>query len=136
MNRLIVAREKPKQIVYQNYALKNQHATQPVGELNLSSKRKQQKTGYREGFLFCGLILCLIIIGVSLISQYSRVLAVNYKIHRVSREISQLREEQEHLLIEVKRLSSLERIEEIAKNDLGLQYPEEKQWLFISARGD
>ncbi len=85
--------------------------------------------------LIC-LIFCLIIIGVGLISQYSQVVAVNYQIQQTSKELDALQEERQHLQIEVKRLSSLERIEAIAKNELGLQYPENRQWLLISSVED
>lgn len=135
MNKLLVAKEKPKQIAFQNYNFRNKHVPPSTREFELPAKRKRKQSGYREGLLFCGLIFCLIIISVSLISQYSRVLAVNFKINQVGREISQLKEEQEHLTIEVKRLASLDRIETIARDDLGLQYSKDKQWL-VSARGE
>jgi len=87
------------------------------------------------GMTLCALLLCLFLVSVGLISQYSRVVALRLQIHEVTKEIEALKSEKEHLQIEVKRLNSLERIEMIAKNDLGLQYPEERQWVRI-ARGD
>jgi len=86
--------------------------------------------------LLCGLLLCLIIISVGIISQYGRIVAGNYQLQQMRREITLLQEEREYLRIEVKRLSSLERIETIAINELGLQYPEKRQWLILSARGN
>ena len=38
------------------------------------------------------------------------------------------------ILLEVKRLGSLDRIEAIAANELGLQYPEKQRWLFLSGK--
>ena len=73
---------------------------------------------------FYALLLCVLLVSVGLITQYSRVVAVKLQIHQVNREIAELQDEREHLRIEVKRLSSLERIEMIAKNELGPQYPE------------
>lgn len=90
----------------------------------------------KESLLLVCLIFCLIVIGVGLISQYSQVVAINYQIQQTTREISELHIERQHLEIKVNRLSSLERIENIAKNDLGLQYPENRQWLLISAVKD
>lgn len=89
----------------------------------------------RNSLTLCGLLLCLLLVSVGLISQYSQVVAVKLQIHQVQKEIEELQSEIEHLHIEVHRLSSLERIEMIAKNDLGLQYPEKRQWLRI-ARGE
>ncbi len=85
--------------------------------------------------MFCGLLLCLLLISVGLISQYSQVVAVKLQIYQVQKEIKGLQGGIEHLHMEVNSLSSLERIEMIAKNDLGLQYPEKRQWLHV-ARGE
>ena len=89
----------------------------------------------RVSLTFCALLFCLLLVGVGLITQYSKVVAVKMQIHQVKKEIEMLENEREHLFIEVKRLNSLERIEMIALNDLGLQYPEKRQWLRI-ARGE
>jgi len=92
----------------------------------------QKEAGQWGNLTFYALLLCVLLVSVGLISQYSRVVAVKLQIHQVNREIEELQSEREHLRIEVKRLSSLERIEMIAKNDLGLQYPETRQWLRIA----
>ena len=66
--------------------------------------------------------------------MYGRVVAINYQVEKVNKEISQLLSEKEYLTIEVRKLSSLERIEHIALTELGLQYPEKRQWLLLSSR--
>jgi len=90
----------------------------------------------RESMLLCGLVVCLIAISVGLISLYGLIVAGSYQLQQMRREVSLLQEEREYLRIEVKRLGSLERIERIAINELGLQYPEKRQWLILSARGN
>ena len=87
-----------------------------------------------EAKLFCALILLLIITGVGLIGMHGRVVAINYKVEQANREISQLLSEKEYLNIEAGKLSSLERIEKIALTELGLQYPESRQWLLLSSQ--
>lgn len=98
-----------------------------------------RRTNYKvcvsgETKLFCALVLLLIITGVGLIGMYGRVVAINYQVEKVNKEISQLLSEKEYLTIEVRKLSSLERIEHIALTELGLQYPEKRQWLLLSSR--
>jgi len=95
-----------------------------------------QKAVRSSSVTFCVLLLCLLLVGVSLISLYGRVVAVKIQMHGVYSEISQLQSEKEHLLLEVKSLNSLERIEMIAITELGLQYPESRQWLRLAARGE
>lgn len=87
-----------------------------------------------EAMLFSALVLLLIIMGVGLIGMYGKVVAINYELQQTNREIGKVMEESEYLSIEVRKLSSLERIEHIAITELGLQYPEERQWLLLSAR--
>ncbi len=89
-----------------------------------------------EGKLLCGLLLCLIIISLGIISQYGRMIAGNYQVEKMHRQIALLQEENERLNVEASRLYSLERIEAIAINELGLQYPEQGQWLILSAKGN
>lgn len=66
--------------------------------------------------------------------MHGRVVAINYKVEQANREISQLLSEKEYLNIEAGKLSSLERIEKIALTELGLQYPESRQWLLLSSQ--
>ncbi len=87
-----------------------------------------------ETILFSALILLFIFIGIGLIGMYGRVVALNYEVQQVNREISRLQEEREYLKIEVKKLASLERIEYIALYELGMEYPEARQWLLLSSR--
>lgn len=87
-----------------------------------------------ETVLFCSLIFLLMMIGIGLIGMHGRLVAINYKVQQVNREISRLQEEKEYLHIEVKKLASLERIEYIAVHELGMQYPEKRQWLLLSSR--
>ena len=107
-----------------------------TGKYTVPSVKTKGAALPRESKLLCGLLLCLIIIGVGIISQYGRTVYGSYQLDKMRRELILLEEERESLLIEVKRLSSLERIEAIAIHELGLQYPEERQWLILSARGD
>lgn len=98
-------------------------------------EKRQSAAGISgEAVLFCALMLLMIITGVGLIGMYGKVVAVNYQVEQSNRELAKLVEENEYLSIEVKKLSSLERIENIAINELGLQYPEQRQWLFLSSR--
>ena len=69
-----------------------------------------------------------------LIAQYCYYVALKLEIDRVQGQIASIQEEKNHLEIEVNSLSSLERIEMIALEELGLKYPEEQQWLVLTSR--
>ena len=135
MNKLLVkesyrAGYLPEQKTRSGYVLPE------TGKYNVPSVKTKGAALPRESKLLCGLLLCLIIISVGIISQYGLTVYGSYQLDKMRRELILLEEERESLLIQVKSLSSLERIEAIAIHELGLQYPEERQWLILSARGD
>jgi len=132
---LLIAKENLGTAYYQEQRLRNSHAPREKSYDLPHARPKSVRSNWGSLFL-CGILLCLVMTSVGLIAQYGRLVAGSYHVQQMQREIYQLQEERDHLLIEVKRLSSLERIEEIAVNELGLQYPEKRQWLILSARGN
>ncbi|MGI6308861.1 MAG: cell division protein FtsL [Dethiobacteria bacterium] len=141
---MLVAREKPKTGYYLGQRLpgnftQGPNLTPPVAKrrrVASTSARAEMSYTLRESMLLYVLLFFLIAVGVGVISQYGRIVACNYRIQHLHREMALLQEEKESLCIEVKRLGSLERIERIAVGELGLQYPEKRQWLVLSARGN
>ena len=133
MNRVLATKEKPKAGFVPQQRPSQERNRNTRGKVS-STPRYSFAGNPAESLLLCVLIFLLIAVSIGLIAQYSRVIAVNYQVQQVDREISQLQEEKERLALEVRSLSSLERIETIAVNELGLQYPEQKQWLRLSAR--
>ncbi len=130
MNKLLPARK------IREYAPEHRRNTQhrPIEPRYERQVTSQNAALTAEAKLFYALILLLIITGVGLIGMHGRVVAINYQLEQTNREISQLLAEQEYLNIEARKLSSLERIENIALTELGLQYPENRQWLHLSSQ--
>ncbi len=132
---MIVTKEKARA----GYPLQQEPAQKrrPPGQERVQPSSRARTAGRpAESLLLCVLILLLIAVSIGLIAQYSQVVALNYQIQQVDQQIAQLQKENERLALEVRSMSSLERIERIAVHELGLQYPEQKQWLRLSARGD
>ena len=139
---MLVAREKPKT----EYFLRQKSRRNFVPAANLAPVAKRHRTAspsvgaevsyLRESLQLFVLLFFLMAIGVGLISQHGRIVACNYRIQQLQREMALLQEEKESLRIEAQRLGSLERIERIAVGELGLQYPDKKQWLVLSAPGN
>ncbi len=130
MNKLIPARK------IREYTPEHRGNTQhrPVEPRYERKATSQSAALTAEAKLFYALILLLVITGVGLIGMHGRVVAINYQVEQTNREISHLLAEQESLKIEARKLSSLERIENIALTELGLQYPENRQWLHLSSQ--
>lgn len=126
--------EKAPPVGYGNYKKPAYKSASEPAKNDLSLPLSQKVAVPRESRLLCLLVLCFILISLGIITLYGRVIAGNYQIENMRRELLLLQEENESLQIEVKRLSSLERIENIALEELGLQYPENRQWLILSAK--
>ncbi len=80
-----------------------------------------------------GMILAVALAAVSLLAHSVVVVQVNYEIGRAASELSALQEEQQHLKIQIASLLSPERMERIALEEIGLQYPEHNQLIILTA---
>ncbi|MBI5892758.1 MAG: cell division protein FtsL [Deltaproteobacteria bacterium] len=94
---------------------------------------KERRDLKNPGFLFSTIIVITIIVMVVLFYLWSRLLTVNigYEISRAEKEGKELIRENEVLKLDIATLKSLARIEGMAKNELGLIYPSQKQVIRI-----
>ncbi|HOA35156.1 MAG TPA: cell division protein FtsL [Bacillota bacterium] len=80
-------------------------------------------------FLLAGCFL----LGLVIIAQYSSMVSLHYRIARAEDRMNTLQEEYRQLEQEAARLSSLARIEMIARSELGMQEPEKGQVRILTA---
>ncbi|HHY38847.1 MAG TPA: hypothetical protein GX507_07990, partial [Clostridia bacterium] len=68
-------------------------------------------------------IICvaiLVALALALTARYAAIAKINFEISQLDKDLAELRAENERLEIQISRLSSLKRIEEIATNRLGM----------------
>jgi cell division protein FtsL len=121
VNSLIVARKTPQHIP--------EHYLSPQKK-SLPRHKRQSK----EHIIFCLMLVLVLAAVVLLITQYSQTVFASYRINKLERKIQLLNEEQNRLEVEVAKLGSLERIERVAVEELGLQYPDLNQLRLLEAR--
>lgn len=94
---------------------------------------KERRDLKNPGFLFSTIIVITIIVMVVLFYLWSRLLTVNigYEISRAEKEGKELIRENEMLKLDIATLKAPARIEGIAKNELGLIYPSQRQVIRI-----
>lgn len=80
-------------------------------------------------FLYRSLIALFILLFVLSIYLWSRLMVINigYDISSLNSEYYELKESRKRLTLELRRLKSPERIEKIARTELGLVYPTGRQ---------
>jgi len=99
----------------------------------LKGQRTRKRNTKRQGSLFplCVVIFSLICSLIFLVWSRSQITSLGYQISQANYEQTQLLKLNQKLKIEGASLRSLARIEDIAKEQLGLVNPEPQQMVFI-----
>jgi cell division protein FtsL len=120
---LVVAKRKPAYVVEPwRYPQREQKPQRVI----------RKKTGLIQKYAQVALVMFIFSVAVSVVGHYSVLTSVSYQTTRLQRELSSLKDHQHHLQLEAARLSSLDRIESIAKNELGMIYPDKNQHIFLT----
>lgn len=119
---MIVAKKKPAQcIAHERYS----------GSRQAAEHRNKNRQGRRKVMLLSALGV-IAMTAVLLVAHYAYIVQLNYHLDRSYRELQVLQEEQQHLKLEIASLSSPERLEHIATEEIGLQYPRDNQIIFLA----
>lgn len=117
-------------------------AQEKAGRYGLSTEEPQSKkvrksrlTSRGPWLAMISMVFILFLVGVLITCYYSSVFALGYKIHKLQQELSVLRVEKHDLEAEIKRLSSLERVEAIAVKRLGMVKPDSSNIMLLTVAG-
>lgn len=83
-----------------------------------------------------GLVFLATMLAITTVSQFGRLVALSYQVNQVEQRLRLAREEQSRLRVLAAEYSSLERVERIAVEELGYQYPREEQTKVLATRKD
>ena len=83
---------------------------------------RQPRRRWRKAPLLLVGLSCLLL-GLVVIIQYSRIVSLHYEVSRAEVRLQELDEEYRRLEQEAARLSSLSRIEAVARGELGMREP-------------
>ena len=95
--------------------------------------RKAFRSNHR--LVLIGLVLAGFLVGVSITVYCSQVITLGYQITRLENELAVLRVENHDLDQEIQRMTSLERVEYLAVNKLGMVRPDESNILVVNVAG-
>lgn len=120
---MVVAKRKPAYVVEPwRYPQREQRPQRVI----------RKKTAVIRKYAQVALVMFVFSVAVTVVGHYSVLTAISFQTTRLQREISALKDQQYHLQLKAASLSSLDRIEYIAKNELGLVYPDDNQHIFLS----
>jgi cell division protein FtsL len=98
-------------------------------------KSKVKAAPKRPRLAIIGLVLAGLLTGVMITVYCSQVITLGYQITRLEKELALLRVENHNLAEEVQKMTSLERIENIAVGKLGMVKPDNKNVLVVTVDG-
>lgn len=78
-------------------------------------------------------VLVLVLISLALVSHYTHMIQVNYQIEKSLNELHSLQKTNQHLKLEIASLRSPDRLERIAVSDIGMKYPDQDQFIILTA---
>ncbi len=116
---------------------KHAYAVEPWRYPNWEEKPRKvvrKKARVLQKYAQVALVMFVFSVAVSVLAHYSMLLGISYQTGRLRKEITALKSEQYHLQLEAAGLNSLDRIESIALEELGLIYPAENQHIILTLK--
>jgi len=94
--------------------------------------RPQPGHKLRKAKLFLILVSCFVL-SLAVVAQYSSLVILNYRLSSARTELAEMKEASRMLELEAAQLSSVSRIEQIARGDLGMVDPQVSQMIVLTA---
>lgn len=98
-----------------------------------TSRRKAFSANHRLALI--GLVFAGFLVGIAITVYCSQTIALGYQIASLEKELAVLRIENHNLDEEIGRMTSLERVEDLAVNKLGMVRPDDNNVLVVTAAG-
>lgn len=97
---------------------------QPLQVNQTRRTKKVMRFRGRTRFLYAGIFLIAFLLGLGLTWRYVQVTATGYEIVRMKKELKAMELENQRLEMQLENLQTLERIESVAINKLGMVKPD------------
>ena len=94
--------------------------------------RRRKRVTVWHRFMLTGLVLAGFMVGLVIIYYYSQVFALGHQINCLEKELVSLRVDNHNLKEEIQRLASLDRVEYLAVNKLGMVKPDSSDILIVA----
>lgn len=123
-----VAREEiyyPEEVVHPPMKSDDQKSAKQKKQKKLQKQYKEKQKKYRiEKALFCIMILMITMVSLGLLLRYVMITEARHEIHQLNSSITDLRNEERSLRVELESLSRSNRVELEAMERLEMVYPE------------
>jgi len=101
----------------------------------LDKKQRRYQRKRRMQFLIQSFAGCLLVFGLLsfLVMRYAMIFEINYNINGLEREIKEFNLQKEDLRVQLDSTVVLDNVERVAMTELGMQYPQPEQIVYINS---
>jgi len=120
---------------YEDYHQKQHQEKMKKAADLLEKKQRRYQRKRRVRFLVQSFAGCLLIFGLLsfLVMRYAMIFEINYDINGLEREIKELNLQKEDLRVQLDSTIVLDNVERVAVSELGMQYPQPEQIVYINS---
>lgn len=132
---MLPARKISAYDTYEEYhRQQHQEKMKKASEL-LEKKQRRYQRKRRMQFLIQSFAGCLLVFGLLsfLVMRYAMIFEINYTINGLEREVRELNLQKEDLNVQLDSTIVLDNVERVAMNELGMQYPQPEQIVYINS---
>ncbi|MGF7185072.1 cell division protein FtsL [Desulfitispora alkaliphila] len=109
----------------------------PSVDSSFRKKKRYQQSNKKGTTKLRALTIFLVLlgfaVGIGLTAQYAKITSAGYEVLKLKDEIAQLETSNQRLHLQIAQLQSLERVESIAVNELGMVPADRKDYKFLAS---
>lgn len=119
---MLVAKKEALNYVYEN------NTTQKIEKkANLKPKKN-----FKFKIKFIAIAMTVLAVALLLLVRYAQITKVRLELTAMNQNMAQLRDQKDDLLLQLEKIKDSGRIEQVAKERLGMTYPRDNQIVFVS----
>ncbi len=132
---MLPARKIAKHDTYEAYHRQQHQEKMKKAADILEQKQKRYQRKRRLKFLARSFAGCLLVFGMLsfLVMRYALIFEINYTINGLEREINEYTLQKEDLRVQLDSTVVLDNVEKVAMTELGMQYPQPEQIVYINS---
>lgn len=94
--------------------------------------KKTYKTNKKHKIRFVLTLICVFVVGLSVMARYAMITQIGYEISRSRDELKEIRNQNNYLSLQIEKETDLEKIKLAAEQRLGMQTPEKSQIVYVN----
>ena len=95
-----------------------------------------QRAAGRWSLRLIGNVLLICVFAFAVLIRYSTIVERDHQLETLKKEYTSITDENKRLQVEIDSALNLDKVEQVARNDLGMAKPEKYQTVYVNIKGD